>query len=429
MKRYKRENANAEGSRNRMNNLKNTLYFAAGLIILGFLLKIFSYSKCMTTEDMPFNQRFKVYSVPLPDTMSFGGEGVPMNHLGVREGLEQELLVNTYWQSQSVLMLKRSSRYLPVIEKILKKYSVPDDFKYLAMAESGFSYKISPAGAAGFWQLMKSTAMAYHLQVNKEVDERYNLEKSTEAACRYFNDAYQVFHNWTLVAASYNMGIGGLTKEIDREGESAYYNLSLNLETSRYIYRILALKLLTTHPEWYGYYLNKQDYYQPIPSYTVNVDSTIGSLADFCKAYGINFHTLKFFNPWLMAGRLSNPDQTEYTLTLPKTNVPFSELGEDIVYNDSTGNGMQAGAGGASLTAAIIDTARVPSCSTRKEPGGVTAPDTVQPKIIVHIVQPGETIECLADKFRVSVDEIRAWNSISDTLIVKPGDELMMFVR
>ncbi len=409
--------------------VKSILYAAGIMVLIVLLIETLSFSKNLTTDDIPFNQRFKVYDVPLPDTMNFAGEEVPMNHLGVKEGMEQEILVNTYWQSQSLLMLKRSSRYFPVIERVLKKYSIPDDFKFLAMAESGFGYKVSPAGAAGFWQLMKSTALAYNLKINKEVDERYNLERSTEAACSYFKDAYDVFHNWTLVAASYNMGIEGLRKDVERERESNYYNLSLNLETSRYIYRILALKQLTAHPDWYGYYLNKADYYQPLPTYTITVDSTV-VLASLAENYGINFHTLKFFNPWLMSDKLNNTGGTEYVITLPRKNVPFEELGEDIVYNDSLESVQPLNTGGNAKTEVEIDSAKVtPAQCSVKSITGASTPDTSEPKIIVHIVQSGETIECLAEKFRVTVDQIRAWNNISDTLIIKPGDELMMFVK
>ncbi|HXB12117.1 MAG TPA: lytic transglycosylase domain-containing protein, partial [Bacteroidia bacterium] len=274
--------------------LKNVLLLGGTFVILVLIIEALSFSQSSSNDDTPFNQAFKVFPVPMPDTMSFAGETVPMNHLGVREGLEQEMLVHTYWQSQAMLMLKRTQRYFPVIEDILKRYSIPNDFKYLALAESAFSYKPSPAGAVGFWQLMRYTAEAYNLEINREVDERYNLVKSTEAACKYFRDAYAVFHNWTLAAASYNMGIEGLRKELEKEKEGSYYDLSLNLETSRYLYRILSLKLLVSSPSQYGFYLKKQDMYQPIPSYTVSVDSTISSLADFASQYGISFHTLKF---------------------------------------------------------------------------------------------------------------------------------------
>jgi len=382
------------------------MLFAGTLVILVFIIEALSFSQSVSNDDTPFNQTFKVFPVPLPDTMSFAGEKVPMNHLGVREGLEQEMLVHTYWQSQAMLMLKRTQRYFPVIEDILKKYSIPDDFKYLALAESAFSYKPSPAGAIGFWQLMRYTAEAYNLEIDREVDERYNLVKSTEAACRYFRDAYAVFHNWTLAAASYNMGIEGLRKEVEKEKENSYYDLSLNLETSRYIFRILSLKQLVNYPAQYGFYLKKQDMYQPIPSYTVTVDSTITSLADFAAQKGISFHTLKFLNPWLMNDKLPNPQRLTYVITLPKKNVPFAELGENIIYSDSI---------------PVPPQPAIASIGPK--------PDSGQAKIIVHVVQPEETVETIAKQYNVTVEQVRTWNSISDTVKVKARDELMIFVK
>ena len=388
-----------------INRLKNVFFFLGTLLVLVFIIEVLSFSQSASNDDAPLNRNFKALPVPLPDTMSFAGEKVPMNHLGVREGLEQEMLVNTYWQSQSVLMIKRSARYFPVIADILKKNSIPDDFKYLALAESAFSYKVSPAGAVGFWQLMKYTALAYNLEINREVDERYNLEKSTEAACRYFKDAYEEFHNWTLVAASYNMGIEGLRKELEKEKENNYYDLSLNLETSRYVYRILSLKQLVCFPEQYGYFIDKKDMYPPIPSYTVEVDSTITSLADYAAQKGISFHTLKFFNPWLLNDKLSNPQGRTYVITLPRKDIPFAELGETITYSDSIPQPV------------VVSVVSPPVV------------DTTEPKIIVHIVEPGETIECIAEKFNVTVDQLRTCNSISDTVVIKPRDELMLFVK
>jgi hypothetical protein len=382
-------------------NVKNILLFIGCLVLLGFIVEMLSFSRTVSSDDIPFNQNFKVYAVPLPDTMSFCGEKVPMNHLGVREGLEQELLVNTYFQSQSILMLKRAHRYFPIIEDVLRKNSIPDDFKYLALAESAFSYKVSPAGAVGFWQLMRATADDYGLEIDKEVDERYNLERSTEVACKYFKDSYAQFHNWTLAAASYNMGMAGLGKEMEKEKEGDYYDLSLNLETSRYVYRILALKAFLQHPETYGYFLKRNDLYEPIPTYTITIDTPINSLAEFAAQKGISFHTLKFLNPWLMNDKLPNPDHRTYTITLPRKETAFAELGENITYSDS-----------------------MPVSATT----AIGKADTNHPKIVVHIVTEGENIESIAHQYNVSVEQLRIWNSISDTVRLKLKDELMIFL-
>jgi len=380
----------------------NTFFLTGTVIVVMLITEALHFSQGISSNDTPFNQTFKVYPVPLPDSMNFAGEKVPMSRLGVREGLEQEMLLNTYFQSQSMVMLKRVHRYFPVIEDILREQGIPDDFKYLALAESAFSYKVSPVGAVGFWQIMKPTAEDYGLEVNKEIDERYNLEKSTRAACNYFKDAYKVLHNWTLVAASYNMGMAGIEKEVLNEKENNYYDLALNLETSRYIFRILALKQFVSYPSLYGYFLKKNDYYMPVPSYTVTVDSTINSLADFAKAKGISYHTLKFLNPWLVNSKLDNPLKHSYIITLPKTDVCFGELGENIVYTDDAND----------------------TSGTAKK-----AIDTVQPRIIVHIIKGNETLDSVAQEYNVTVQQLRIWNAIPDTLRLKPRDEIMIFIK
>ena len=379
---------------------KNIFFLTGTVIVVMLITEALHFSVSMSNDDTPFNQAFKVYPVPLPDSLSFAGEKTPMSRLGVREGLEQEMLLNTYFQSQSMVMLKRVHRYFPVIEDILKQEGIPDDFKYLALAESAFSYKVSPVGAVGFWQIMRPTAEDYGLEVDKEIDERYNLEKSTRAACSYFKDAYKELHNWTLVAASYNMGIAGIEKELQNEKEKNYYDLSLNLETSRYVFRILALKQFVSHPSLYGYFLKKNDYYEPVPSYSITVDSTINSLADFAQQRKISYRVLKFLNPWLVNSRLDNPLRHTYTITLPKTDVCFGELGENIVYTDEAND----------------------TSGTAK-----TAKDTVQPRILVHIIKEGETLDSVAKQYNVTVQQLRIWNSIPDTLRLKARDEIMIF--
>jgi membrane-bound lytic murein transglycosylase D len=376
---------------------KNLLFLAGIVIVVSLLMEALHFSESVSNDDAPFNQSFKIFAVPLPDTMSFAGERVPMNHLGVREALEQEMLQNTYMEYQSLLMLKRVHRYFPVIEEILKKNNIPDDFKYLALAESAFSYKVSPAGAVGFWQMMRPTAEAYGLEITKELDERYNLVKSTEAACRYFKDAYRDMHNWTLVAASYNMGMAGLEKELEKEKENNYYDLALNLETDRYVYRILALKQFVSYPALYGYYLKKKDFYPPIPSYTVTVDSTINSLADFAQQKGISYHVLKFLNPWLTNSRLDNPLGHAYTITLPKTEVQFAELGEYMNYGDNVA-----------------------------EQATAQAKDTTT-HILIHVILAGETLDSVAKQYNVPIGQLRVWNNLPDTLRLKPRDEIMIF--
>jgi membrane-bound lytic murein transglycosylase D len=384
--------------------IKNIIPGAILFVLLALVVEFLNFSTSNISETVPFNQGYKVLPVPLPDTMSFAGEKVPMNHFGVRENLEQEMSVNIYWQSQTMLCLKRANRYFPEIEKILKKNGIPSDFKYLALAESGFSNKASPVGASGFWQIMKTTALANGLEISKDVDERYNLGKSTEAACKYFKEAYKHFHNWTLVAASYNMGMGGIAKSMEFQKQDSYYDLGLNSETGRYVYRILALKEIQSNPEQFGFFIKHSELYPPVPIVEVEVDSSIDNLADFALSLRANYHILKILNPWLISSKLSNPKGETYTIQLPKKDAVFMDLGESIVYNDTAIKPNQC----------LIDTsAEVQnSCSS---------------KIIVHFVKENETVETIAKKYSVTKEQLCSWNSLADTASLRTDDEIIIF--
>ncbi len=387
-----------------LKRIKNILPGALLFVVLAFVIEIMNFSTSSPTELPTFNQNYKVLPVPLPDTMSFAGEKVPMNHFGVRENLEMEMVQNTYFQSQTMMCLKRANRYFPEIEKILKKNGIPQDFKFLAMAESAFQNKVSPAGAAGFWQILKTTASANGLEVNKEVDERYNLEKSTEAACKYFKEAYKHFHNWTLVAASYNMGMGGVAKAMEFQKQDNYYDLGLNTETARYVYRILALKEIQSNPERFGFFVKRSELYPPIPIIEIEVDSTINNLAEYAISLRANYHILKMLNPWLISSRLTNPRGQTYTIQLPKRDAVFIDLGENIVFNDSTIVPNQC----------LIDTS-------------ATVQNSCSSKIIVHFVKKDETAESIAKKYDVTKAQLCTWNSLADTATLRPDDELIIF--
>ena len=215
-------------------------------------------------------------------------------------------------------MFKRAYRWFPIIEPILKQHKIPPDFKYIALIESGFINKVSPAGAEGFWQFIKETGIKYGLEINEEVDERYNIEKATEAACAFFNEAHKKYNSWTMAAASYNRGINGIDKQIDKQRVSNYYDLLLNEESSRYVFRILAMKIIMSHPTQYGFYLRKKDLYPPIPTKVVMVDSTIHDLTTFAMKHKINYKILKEFNPWLTEGSLKNKEKKTYKIIIPK---------------------------------------------------------------------------------------------------------------
>jgi len=263
-------------------------------------------------------ETYKIFIPAVPDKLDFCGEQVPLNDIDVKERIERELFVNIYWYSSTILALKRANRWFPIIEPILNKYGIPDDFKYLAVIESNLSNVVSNAGAVGFWQLMEAAAKKYGLEVTKEVDERYNVEKSTEAACKYLREAYSKYKSWTLAAASYNYGMNGIDMQINRQRTKNYYNLFLNTETYRFVARILAMKEIMTKPEKYGYYLKKEDLYQPIETNEIIVKSSINNLASFAEKHGINYKILKLLNPWLRADYLPNKSNKIYVIKIPK---------------------------------------------------------------------------------------------------------------
>tara|TARA_X000000368_G_scaffold29935_1_gene22381 strand:+ start:268 stop:1191 length:924 start_codon:yes stop_codon:yes gene_type:complete len=260
---------------------------------------------------------YKVYALKTPENLSFCDEQVPMELLDVRERLDRELLVNTYWQSNMLLLIKRSFRFFPLIEKILNEEGVPDDFKYLAVIESGLENVRSPKGAKGIWQIMSGTAKEYGLEVNKNVDERYNLELSTRVACRYLKKAKDKFGSWTLAAAAYNRGISGISRNLNRQKVENYYDLLLGRETSRYIFRILAVKEIMENADNYGFIFKENDLYKPHEIKKIELDTAISNITDFSKKIGINYKTIKLFNPWLLENHLNNKSRKKYIIKIP----------------------------------------------------------------------------------------------------------------
>ncbi|NTW31470.1 MAG: lytic transglycosylase domain-containing protein [Bacteroidetes bacterium] len=301
------------------------------------LFTLFNFSTVKQDIDLNYQEAFyknyKIFAIEIPDNIEFAGEKVNTKRFDIRDALDRELLINTYWQSQTIMMIKKANRFFPLVEPILKKYNVPDDFKYLGLAESGFfNNLVSPAGAAGIWQFMKESGSKYGLEINENIDERYNPEKATEAACKYILDSYKIYKNWTLAAASYNVGIGALTKQMELQKSVDYYSLFLNNETSRYIYRIIALKLIISNPKNFGFYLRKKDLYPPIPTYTIKVDSSIKDLAGFAKKIKINYKLLREFNMWIRKPILENSANKTYYLTIPKEGyINYDTLYSNIV--------------------------------------------------------------------------------------------------
>ena len=260
----------------------------------------------------------KVFALDIAENYSFAGETVTLDEHDLRERMDKELLVNTYWQSNTMLMIKRSNKYFPTIERILKEEGVPDDFKYLAVIESGLENVNSPAGAKGFWQIMKTTGREMGLEVNSNVDERYHIENATRVACTYLKKAKKKLGSWTLAAASYNRGITGINRLLEKQQAETYYDLLLNSETRRYVFRILAMKEILSNPARYGFVFEVQDLYTEIPVYTVEVDTAISNIARFAKTMGINYKQMKIHNPWLLQNHLNNKSRKLYHIKLPK---------------------------------------------------------------------------------------------------------------
>lgn len=260
---------------------------------------------------------YKISAIDIPEDLNFAGEEVPQQDPEIMERIDREFLVNTYWQSNALLLMKRSHKYFPIIEPILAKNDVPDDFKYLAVAESGLQNIVSPAGATGFWQIMKQTGREYGLEVNSNVDERYHLEKSTEVACQYLKKYKEKYGSWTLAAAAYNAGPGSINKFMNIQQVDDYYDLLLGEETGRYVFRIMAIKEILTHPDKYGFVIEEDDLYTAIPTFNVEIDEPVANFAEFAEQYGINYKILKWHNPWLREPHLNNASAKKYIIQIP----------------------------------------------------------------------------------------------------------------
>jgi len=302
--------------------IRHLLFFVLFIItgIMAVLVATTGYSDGLNHEPMKpgIGDSYSVYGVEIPNQISFAGEPVPLDLFDVKESLDRELLSNTYFHSQTIRLIKLANRYFPQIESVLRKNLVPDDFKYLAVAESGLTQAVSPVKAVGFWQLMSGTARDYGLEVSKEVDERYHIGKSTEVACQYLIESYQKYGNWTMTAASYNAGRRGVDRQIERQKKENYYDLLLNEETARYLYRVVAFKLIFEDPAAYGFNLSEKDLYQEIPVYTIEIDSAVANFADFAQVHGTNYKILKRLNPWLRDNNMTNPGRRTYQITLPE---------------------------------------------------------------------------------------------------------------
>ena len=295
------------------------IYFP--LLICLLLNLIFS---CNTEEKVIVNNqesqnRTKINPFILPktpETMLFCGDTIYLSDLDLKERLEREILVNVYYQSATTLYLKRQKRYFPEIERILKEKNIPNDLKYIAVIESGLSQAVSPAGAKGMWQFMEKTAKEYGLEISEEVDERYDFIKSTYAACSYLQKSHDTLNNWIAAVASYNRGLSGVNRDMERQQVNHYFDTDMNSETGRYFFRLLAMKLIFENPELYGYYLSDDDYYPPYQTRTEKIDHSIKNLSEWAVSKGFNYKILSLLNPWILSNSLTVKTKS-YTILLP----------------------------------------------------------------------------------------------------------------
>ena len=284
------------------------------LLLLSAMLISFSldetYENTKTT--------YQVGPWKIPAHLNFANESVPLHDIDVKERFDKEMLINTYWHSATLLNIKKANRYFPVIEPILAQNNIPDDFKYLAVIESGLDPNIkSPSGALGIWQIMKATGKELGLEINQEVDERKHIEKSTHAACEYLQKAYEKFGSWSLVASSYNAGISRINKQLNTQKVDSYYDLYLNAETSRYIFRILALKEVLNNPQKYGFKYLKKDLYPTYKYKEIEINTGIEDIPEWAKEKGTTYKMLKVLNPWLKEPYLTNSSGKTYKIKLP----------------------------------------------------------------------------------------------------------------
>jgi len=293
-----------------------SIIIVAGLFINAISLKNETQDKKQTDPENGTATNYEIKALKLPDEMDLATEKAPLDDKEVYERIDRELLVNTYWQSNGLLMFKRSHKYFKIIEPILAENSIPDDFKYLAVIESGLQNVTSPSGAKGFWQLMKGTAKEYGLEVNDNVDERYHLEKSTKVACDYLQNSKNKFGSWTLAAAAYNAGNRRISESIKKQEAANYYDLLLNTETARYVPRILAVKEILSNPQKYGFSFTEEDLYTHEATLEVKVDTAISNIARFAKNYRMTYKELKRLNPWLRENHLNNKSRKVYYIKI-----------------------------------------------------------------------------------------------------------------
>ncbi len=291
-----------------------------GILIIFILLFIFIISFGISKTRFLTNgseSNYNIYPISIPNKVLFAGEEINLDQDDLIERMDKEFLVNTYWQSNTILLIKRANKFFPQIEKILIDEDVPTDFKYLALIESGLQNVTSPRGAKGFWQIMKTTGKEYGLEINSNVDERYNLNLSTRLACKYLKRAKDKFGSWTLAAAAYNRGVNGVQNKIMNQNQTKYENILFGDETKRYVFRIIALKNIIESPESFGFHIKKEQMYKPVKYKEIKIDIPISNITDFSEDLGLSYKNFKIHNPWLLENHLNNRSRKVYTILIP----------------------------------------------------------------------------------------------------------------
>ncbi|MEJ7680636.1 MAG: lytic transglycosylase domain-containing protein [Segetibacter sp.] len=300
---------------------KSVIYFLSGVITGIFIISQLAFKENEKKEKK--GEQAGRYAPPqlflpkVPDQMSFAGEQVPLDRREVNEAFDRELIYNYSNPGHISYILKLSKRFFPIIEERLKENGVPDDFKYLCVAESNLQNIISRVGATGFWQFMSYTGPGYNLEINNNVDDRYHISKSTDAACMYLKQAYAKFGNWTAAAASYNCGQGGYNQQATFQQTNYYYDLQLPDETNKYVYRILTFKYLMSNTKEMGYMVNDENGYQPYNTRSVNISATIPNLARWALYNKTTYKMLKLLNPWMRGKSLIVKRGKSYMVKLP----------------------------------------------------------------------------------------------------------------
>ena len=301
------------------------------LITIGVFL-LLKKDTSLNSINFKEHSKYQIYALDLPSEISFANERCPLERQDIAERFDRELHINTYWRSNTLLLMKRINRWFPMIERVFKNEGIPDDFKYLAIAETMLQNLESPAGAGGFWQLLPATARELGLEVNEEVDERYDQLKATYAAAKYLKRAKKRFGSWTNVAASYNRGMNGYHRALKKQKVNNFYDLKLNQETARYVFRILAFKEIIEHPDKYGFTIKRKQYYPAVKTTKLKIDSAITDLVDFAHTQGITYKTLRVHNPWIKNYSITNKNHKTYVFMIP--NIKDNLIQKDSVSTD-----------------------------------------------------------------------------------------------